>query len=277
MLIDSHHHLWRYSADDYPWINDQMDVLRRDYWTAELERIAGDHAVDRFVTVQARQSLAETETLLQLADANPLIGGVVGWVDFRSSAVGEQIERFAGHPKLKGFRHVVQDEPDDRFILAADFNRGIGELCSRNLVYDVLIFARQLEPAIEFVASHPDIPMVLDHIAKPVIAGDGMDASWRRGVERLAEMPNVSCKFSGLATEVVSGDWDIETLRPYWDVVLEAFTPDRLMFGSDWPVCLLRTGYGRWLETVRRLAEPLSPGEQQQLFCSTAKRVYDLE
>ena len=277
MLIDSHHHLWQYSPDQYPWINDQMAVLRRDFWTDELKQVASDHGVDGFVTVQARQSIAETETLLQLADSTPLIRGVVGWVDFRSPAVAEQLDRFADASKLKGLRHVVQDEPDDRFILGEDFNRGIRQLKSRGLVYDVLIFARQLDPAIEFVAAHEDIPMVLDHIAKPVIGESGIDADWQRGIDRLAALPNVTCKFSGVATEVVGEQWDDETVRPYWDKILEAFTPDRLMFGSDWPVCLLRTEYGRWLETVRRLAAPLSSSEQEKIFSTTAQRVYDLE
>jgi len=254
-----------------------MIALRQDFWHAELNEIADQHGVDGFVTVQARQSIAETEGLLQLADAQAKIKGVVGWVDFRSASVGDQLDRFAAHPKLKGLRHVVQDEPDDEFILGSEFNRGIGTLASRGLVYDVLIFARQLRPTIKFVSAHPDVPMVLDHIAKPVIDGNTVDLQWRRGIEQLAEMPNLACKFSGLATEVVGDTWDIETIRPYWDIVLDAFSPDRLMFGSDWPVCLQRTEYGHWLDTVRQLADPLSTAEQANLFYATAKRVYDLE
>ena len=150
MLIDSHHHLWRYSADQYPWISDDMAVLRQDFWSAELQGIAEENGVEGFVTVQARQSLEETQALLDLSGTQPLIRGVVGWVDFASSEVGDQLDRFAAHAKLKGLRHVVQDEPDDRFILGKDFNRGIRALAGRDLVYDVLIFARQLGPSIEF-------------------------------------------------------------------------------------------------------------------------------
>jgi L-fuconolactonase len=277
MTIDSHHHLWKYSADQYPWISDDMAILRRDYWDRELSEIAKSHDVDGFVTVQARQSLVETETLLTLSESQSLIKGVVGWVDLASEEVCDQLDRFGGHKKLKGVRHVVQDEPDDQFILGRAFNRGVAALSGRNLVYDVLIFARQLGPAIEFVSSHPDIPMVLDHIAKPSIGGGSVDPEWTAGIRRLAELPNVACKFSGVATEVSAATWDLSTIRPYWDVVLEAFTPSRLMFGSDWPVCLLRTEYGRWIETARLLAGELSTDEQIQFFHKTAQRLYHLE
>lgn len=254
-----------------------MTVLKRDYWESDLDRIGRDNGVDGFVTVQARQSLVETETLLDLARRNDRIKGVVGWVDFRSPDVAAQLDRFADHKQLKGLRHVVHDEPDDRFILGEAFNRGIDQLVGRDLVYDVLIFAKHLPATVEFVASHLDIPMVIDHIAKPVINGPEVDPLWRRGIEQLAELPNVTCKVSGVATEVTTDQWDIEIVRPYWDVVLNAFTPDRLMFGSDWPVCLLRSEYDRWLKTVRQLAEPLSADEQEKIFSGTARRVYQLE
>jgi L-fuconolactonase len=277
MLIDSHHHLWKYSVEQYDWINDQMSVLQRDYWSDDLETIAREHGVSGFVTVQARQSLDETETLLRLARSQPLIKGVVGWVDFASEEIEDQLDETTQDHKLKGFRHVVQDEPDDQFILGEAFNRGVAMLAGRPYVYDVLIFARQLEPAIKFVRQHGDVSMVLDHIAKPVIDGGSPDARWKRGIRELASMPNVTCKFSGVATEVTNSDWDLETIRPYWDVVLDAFSPSRLMFGSDWPVCLLRTDYGRWLSVVRQLASELSIDEQNDFFGLTAKHVYHLE
>ncbi|WP_182867699.1 amidohydrolase family protein [Rhodopirellula sp. JC639] len=277
MLIDSHHHLWKYFAQQYPWISDQMSVLRHDFWTDELKTLADENGIDGFVSVQARQSLEETETLLALAESEPLIKGVVGWVDFASDQITAQLDRFADQGKLKGLRHVVQDEPDDRFILGADFNRGIRELAGRDLVYDVLIFARQLEPSIEFVRTHDDIPMVLDHIAKPTIKDGRVDAQWESQIRQIAALPNLACKFSGVVTEVVDSCWDIETVRPYWDIVLDAFGPSRLMYGSDWPVCLLRTHYDHWLETVRSLAGELSSDEQEQFFGGTAKRIYHLE
>ena len=254
-----------------------MSVLRRDFWSADLQQIASENAVDGFVTVQARQSLKETETLLELANTQPLIKGVVGWVDFASPAVTEQLDRFSDQAKLKGLRHVVQDEPNDRFILGADFNRGIKALQGRNLVYDVLIFARQLAPSIEFVRNHPNIPMVLDHIAKPTIESAQVDPQWAAQIRELAALPNIACKFSGVATEVTCPSWDIDLIRPYWDTVLEAFTPSRLMYGSDWPVCLLRTDYQRWIQTVHSLASELSDSERNEFFGGTAKRVYHLE
>ncbi len=276
MLIDSHHHLWKYSAEEYGWISDQMGVLKRDFWSNDLAQIAHDHGIDGFVTVQARQSIAETDALLELAEAQTLIRGVVGWVDFASDQAEQQLERYAGNPWLRGLRHVVQGEPDDRFILGQAFNRGISQLVGRDLVYDILIFAKQLGPSIEFAQHHADIPMVLDHIAKPTIQSGKWHDSWEADIRELAKCPNVSCKFSGVVTEVLDAEWDIDTIRRYWDVVLECFTPSRLMFGSDWPVCLLRTDYGRWLETVKQLASPLSTTEQDQLFGATAMRVYGL-
>lgn len=254
-----------------------MALLRRDFWSAELQQIASDNNVDGFVAVQARQSLLETETLLELAESQPLIKGVIGWVDFASDQITDQLDRFSAESKLKGLRHVVQDEPDDRFILGTEFNRGISALAGRNLVYEVLIFAKQLGPSIEFVKSHGEIPMVLDHIAKPTICGSKVDPQWETQIRQFAELPNTACKFSGIVTEVVDPSWGIATIRPYWDVVLDAFTPHRLMFGSDWPVCLLRTEYAQWIDVACRLAGELSVDEQKQFFGETAKRLYHLE
>lgn len=277
MLIDAHHHLWKYSAQEYPWISDKMAVLKHDFWSDQLQQTAAANQVDGFVTVQARQSLSETETLLELAASQSLIKGVVGWVDFASDQITDQLDRFSGHSKLKGLRHVVQDEPDDRFILGSEFNRGISAMAGRNLVYDLLIFSRQLGPSVEFAKMHPDIPMVLDHIAKPRICGTVVDPDWESGIRQLAELPNIACKFSGIATEVVDPSWDIATIRPYWDIVLDAFTPSRLMYGSDWPVCLLRTQYSQWIDTARQLAGELSVNEQDEFFGATARRLYHLE
>lgn len=276
MLIDSHHHLWHYSSAEYGWISDEMSAIRRDFLTADLQQIAADHGVDRFVTVQARQTLEETRWLLELAEQEPLIGGVVGWAPLASPDIADQLEPLAGSRWLKGIRHVVQDEPDDRFLLRDDFNRGVAALKNFQLVYDVLVFARQLPAAIEFADRHPDQPLVLDHIAKPTIREAEFDRKWERDFRELARRDNVTCKFSGVATEVRDDSWSIETVRPYWDVALEAFSPERLMFGSDWPVCLLATDYGRWLATVRELAGELSSDEQAALMAGNAARLYNL-
>jgi len=283
MLIDSHHHLWAYSPAEYPWISDQMSVLRNDFLGSELNDVARQSGVDGFVTVQARQSIAETAALIEIARENRRILGVVGWVPLADPSVADHLSAFAQSPELKGVRHVVQDEPDDRFLLGASFNAGVAKLADFGLVYDILIYARQLPAAIEFADRHPNILMVLDHIAKPTINPQSFDEAWEKGFRELAKRDHVKCKFSGVATEIRSSnssdsasDWSIDDIRRYWDVALEAFTPTRLMFGSDWPVCLLRTSHQRWLETVRELAASLSPTEQTQLFSKTAIDTYEL-
>jgi L-fuconolactonase len=277
MLIDSHHHLWKYSAAEYGWINEQMSVLRHDFLVPQLRQIASESGVDGFVAVQARQTLEETHALLEIADNEPLIRGVVGWVDLADANIAAVLDTLAAAPLLKGVRHVVQDEPDDRFILGADFNRGIAQLTGRGLVYDVLIFARQLPASIDFVDHHHDLPMVLDHIAKPTIQSAAFDEGWEKNIRELAKRENITCKFSGVVTEVRDQEWSIDTIRRYWDVALEAFTPKRLMFGSDWPVCLLKTSHSQWVKTVRDLASDLSDQEQSDFFANNAIRAYNLK
>jgi L-fuconolactonase len=276
MLIDSHHHLWKYSAEQYGWINDEMSILRNDFLAPQLNQVASESGVDGFVCVQARQTIEETTDLLAIADAEPLIRGVVGWVPLADQSVAATLDRFVDNRWLKGIRHVVQDEPDDRFLLGEAFNRGVALLKDRGWVYDVLIFARQLPAAIEFVDLHPDQPMVLDHIAKPTIHAAQFDSQWERDFRHLARRSHVSCKFSGVLTEVRDSDWQIDTIRRYWDVALEAFTPQRLMFGSDWPVCLLRCQHSQWLQTVGELASQLSADERADFFGNNAARIYNL-
>jgi L-fuconolactonase len=276
MLIDSHHHLWKYSADQYGWISDEMSVLRHDFLAPQLNQVARENGVDGFVSVQARQTVQETADLLAIAAAEPMIRGVVGWVPLADAEVGKILAQFSESEHFKGVRHVVQDEADDRFILGEDFNRGVALLKDHGLVYDILVFARQLAASIEFVDRHPQQPMVLDHIAKPTIRASDFDTAWERDIRELARREQVSCKFSGVVTEVRDSTWSIDTIRPYWDVALEAFTPQRLMFGSDWPVCLLRSQYADWLETVRQLASELTPQEQAGFFSGNAIRSYHL-
>ena len=276
MLIDSHHHLWKYSTEEYGWINDQMEPLRGDFLLPELREIAAHSQVDGFVSVQARQNLQETEDLLSMARTEPLISGVVGWVPLADSNISQVLDRLSDQSMLKGVRHVVQDEPDDRFILGPDFNRGVSELKGRGLVYDVLIFARQLPASIEFVDQHPDLTMVLDHIAKPTITDAAYDKQWETDFRELAKRENISCKFSGVVTEIREDSWSLDQIRRYWDVALQAFTPDRLMFGSDWPVCLLKTEHRQWINAVRELAGELSQTEQIKLFSANAIRDYNL-
>ncbi|QEG42031.1 amidohydrolase family protein [Roseimaritima ulvae] len=277
MRIDSHHHLWNYSPQHYGWISESMSVLRRDFTPADLQATVEPHGVSGVVTVQARQSLEETHWLLALADANPLIRGVVGWVPLMAPEIQDVLQSLSSADRLKAVRHVVQDEPDDNFILGEEFHRGVSLLKTFDLVYDILIFAKQLRPTIQFVDRHPDQPFVLDHIAKPTIHPGRMDEAWEAAIRDLARRPQVSCKFSGVVTEIVDqGEWSLETIRPYWDVVLEAFGPSRLMFGSDWPVCLLRSQYASWVQAVEQLTAPLSETEQTAFWSGNAIQAYNL-
>jgi L-fuconolactonase len=252
-----------------------MAALRRDFLPAHLKAEIAAVGIDGVVSVQARQTVGETEWLLSLADENDFIKGVVGWLPLADACVREVIAKFAANPKLRAVRHVVQDEPDDRFILGADFNRGVSMLKDFGLVYDILIFERQLASSIEFVDRHPQQVFVLDHIAKPRI-GDGAIEPWRANIRELARRKNVFCKASGMVTEADWKTWNKEQLRPYFDTVLEAFGPKRLMFGTDWPVCLAASGYSRWVEVVREFAAGLSADEQEWLFGKTAVLAYGL-
>lgn len=277
MRIDAHQHFWKYQPEEYGWIGPEMTCLRRDFLPANLQPLLRRAGFDGSLAVQARQTLQETAWLLELARAeNSGIRGVVGWVPLTSESVRADLERFASdQPLLKGVRHVVQDEPDDQFLLREDFNRGVSQLRAFGLVYDILIFERHLPAAIAFVDRHPNQVFVLDHIAKPRIAA-GEKEPWRKHIRALAERPNVYCKLSGLVTEADIRRPSYEALVPYMETVLEAFGPRRLLFGSDWPVCLLACPYETWTEWVQRFLAPLSPEEQAYILGRTAAEVYRL-
>ena len=272
--IDAHQHFWRYSSSEYGWIDDSMARIRRDFLPQDLLGLLKATGLARSVAVQARQTLDETVWLLELAKQNPAICAVVGWVPLASPEARKHLEDFSTTESFKGVRHVVQGEPDGFLDLPA-FNAGIREVTSLGLTYDVLIFARQLDEAIRFVDRHPQQVFVLDHIAKPVVAG-APDPEWIRRMRELARRENVSCKFSGVVTEVPGRSWTAELLRPYFDVVLNAFGAQRLMFGSDWPVCLVATEYERWVNFVRSCARPLSSDEQEWIFSRSAAAAYCL-
>ncbi|QDV70319.1 Amidohydrolase [Rosistilla carotiformis] len=276
MKIDSHHHLWNYDPEQYGWISEQMAVLRRDFSPTDLQQELRDAGIDAAVAVQAQQTIAETEWLLEQAGKNPVIAGVVGWVPLASDQVADDLDRLHQNELLKGIRHVVQDEPADDFILGDDFNRGVAKLAGFGLVYDILIYGKHLPATIPFVDRHPHQSFVLDHIAKPTIRGGQFDDTWARQMRELARRDNVVCKFSGVVTEVRDPEATIETIRPYWDVALEAFGPDRLLFGSDWPVCLLKISYGQWVEMVTELSAGLSPSEQEKFWGLNAAKAYGL-
>jgi L-fuconolactonase len=273
--IDAHHHLWRYTAGEYGWIEDAMGALRRDFLPEDLMaemRVAG---VAGAVAVQARQTIEETRWLLALAEGCEAIRGVVGWAPLAAPEFVAVMEEFAGRPKLKGLRHIVQAETDERFLLREEFNRGIRALRGTGLVYDVLIYERQLAQAIEFVDLHPEQVFVLDHVAKPRIR-EGVIEPWASQVRELAKRENVSCKVSGMVTEADWSGWTLETLSPYLDVVVEAFGPQRLMAGSDWPVCLVACGYAQWFGVLEAYFAGFSEAEREAVFGGTAKRVYRL-
>jgi len=271
MRLDAHQHFWRYSAAQYPWMKPEWPI-RRDFLPADLAPLLAKAGLDGSIAVQARQDLKENDFLLGLADHSPLVKGVVGWVDLRSDQVDDQLRAFAAHPKAVGVRHVVQDEPDDDFMLRPEFVRGIGRLKQFDLTYDILIYPKQLPAAIRLVERLPEQPFVLDHLAKPVIR-DGVISPWREQIRELARFPNVYCKVSGMVTEAKWIGWRMDDFRPYLDVVVETFGIDRLMYGSDWPVALLAGTYAQ----VHGLAQSyIPPQHHAAFFGGTAATFYGI-
>jgi len=275
MKIDTHHHFWKYSEAEYPWMTDEIAILKNDYLPPNLHQEISAAGVDGVVTVQVRQELKENDWMLEMAEANEWILGVVGWGPLHEENVGEQLAPYAENKYFKGIRHVIQDEPDDEFILGKEFNRGIAQLKELNLVYDILIFERQLAAAIKCVDQHPEQAFVLDHIAKPRI-GDGAMDPWAAQMHDLAKRPNVTCKLSGLTTEADHKNWTEAELLPYMDVAFEAFGADRMMFGSDWPVALLAGNYGQWHDIVSSYVGKLRPDEQENFWHKNAVKAYAL-
>lgn len=274
LTIDAHHHLWRYSAEEYGWIDDSMPALRRDFLPHDFERELAASGIAGAVTVQARQTLEETRWLLDWAAKFEAMRGVVGWAPIAAENFPAVLEELAQEKKLVGLRHIVQAEADG-FLDAPDFQRGIAQLRATDLVYDVLIFERQLEEAIRFIDRNPEQQFVLDHMAKPKIAAAEIEP-WRSRILELSRRPNVWCKVSGLTTEAQWSRWSLESLRPYLDTILNAFRPSRLMAGSDWPVCLVSCGYTQWWQVLREYFASCSAHEQARVFGETAREVYRL-
>jgi len=274
--IDAHHHVWRYTSQEFEWLDENMSTLRRDFLPKDLMAAMLGAGVDGAVAVQARQTMEETRWLLELADDFDAIKGVVGWAPIAGEDFPEVMEEFEDRPKLKGLRHVIQGERDENYILREDFNSGIRAMQGSGLVYDILIYERQLPQAIYFVDEHPNQVFVLDHVAKPMIC-EGLMEPWAARMHELGKRENVWCKVSGMVTEADWGSWTAETLRPYLDVVVEAFGMERLMAGSDWPVCLVACEYGRWFEVLREYFAKFSEREQDAVFGGTAIEVYRLE
>lgn len=275
MHIDAHQHFWIYSPAEYDWIDESMAALRRDFLPEDLKPELEGNDFRGSVAVQARQTLEETRWLLELAERSPSILGVVGWVDLRSPDIRSQLKVLARNPKLLGIRHIVQSEPDNRFLLQPEFLRGISALEEFDLAYDILIYPKHLPVAAEFVERFPRQRFVLDHLAKPPIKSGNID-SWAHGITRLAEFPNVFCKLSGLVTEADWQHWHPDQIVPFLDVAFESFGPDRLMIGSDWPVCLVAASYARTVQVVKTYLLAQKPGYREAVLGGNAQRFWRL-
>lgn len=272
--VDAHQHFWKYDPVNYRWVSDDMQVIRCDFLPGHLAEVFAENKVDACVAVQADQTEKETDWLLQLAAEDDFIAGVVGWVDLRSPQVEERLQYYAQFQKLKGFRHILQSE-EPSFMLQPDFLNGISLLHKFGFTYDMLIFPNHLDAALQLVKQFPEQPFVIDHMAKPNIKNGSIDA-WKAGMGKLAQLKNVYCKLSGMVTEADWKNWTPDQLRPYIDVVVNSFGIDRIMYGSDWPVCLVASSYTRWLQTVKDYFASLSEEEQEKVFSSNAISFYHL-
>ncbi|MFC9503007.1 amidohydrolase family protein [Streptomyces sp. NPDC057002] len=275
-VVDAHHHVWDLSVRDQDWITGpELAPLRRDFTMKDLEPEARAAGVERTVLVQTITVPEETPEFLALAEEHDLIAGVVGWTDLTRPDVAEELSRLRELPggrHLKGIRHQVQGEPDPEWLLRPDVRRGLAAVADAGLVYDLVVLPHQLPACARAAADLPGLTLVLDHLGKPPIASGGLEP-WASGLRTLAARPNTVAKLSGLVTEADLASWTVEDLRPYADVALEAFGPERLMYGSDWPVCTLATSYGTTLDLVRRLTPE---DDHEQILATTATRVYGL-
>jgi len=280
VIVDAHHHLWDLGVRDQDWIAGATALvpLRRDFLLGDYQPLAAQNGVGASVVVQTVTVPGETPELLALAATSDLIAGVVGWADLTAPGLADLIAELAAGPggdKLVGLRHQVQSEPDPRWLTRADVLRGLAAVAGAGLVYDLVITAGQLDAAAEAAAAVPDLLFVLDHLGKPAIAS-GSTQPWDRDLRRLAALPNTACKLSGLVTEADWTRWQVADLRPYAETALDAFGPDRVMFGSDWPVCTLAASYGEVLQAARDLTGDLSGAEREAVFAGTATRIYRL-
>lgn len=275
LKIDAHQHFWIYDEVRDSWISADMAVLRADFMPPQLLPELQQNHFDGCVVVQSDQSQAENLFQLKNAEAHDFVKGVVGWVDLRSEDIDDQLSALSGYDKLKGFRHILQGEPDRALMLKPEFLNGIGKLKRFGYTYDILIFPDQLKYAAEFAARFPDQPFVLDHIAKPDIKNGRIEA-WKKDIEALAKYENVYCKVSGMVTEADHKNWKREDFNPYLDVVFEAFGIDRLMYGSDWPVCLLAGSYQQVLDVMEGYTSKLSANEQAMFWGGNATKFYNL-
>ena len=274
-MIDAHQHFWQVDRFDYPWMKSDDAVLYRDYLPAQLEPVLRANDVEKTVLVQASNSVAESRWLLQLADENNFIAGVVGWVDLMSLETASQLEELTAHAKFKAVRHLVESEPEDDWLVHGEVLNGLKMLAAFGVSYDLLVHTRHLQHARQVAEECPELSLVIDHLAKPPIAR-GEFVEWARELRPLAAYPNVYCKLSGLVTEANWITWTTDDLRPYVEYALELFGAERLMFGSDYPVCLLAASYERVLESFQELLEDLGTEDRDRIFGGNAARFYRL-
>lgn len=272
MIIDAHQHFWRVGKFDYPWLSPELGVLYRDYLPEQLEPVLEKNDVEATVLVQASNSVAESRWLLELADQYSFIKGVVGWVDLTDPNVDQQLNELVVEPKFKGVRHLVESESDDRWLLRPEVINGLRKLADYNLTYDLLIQPRHLDHALQLVKEIPELNFVIDHLAKPAIAKNEF-AAWATQLEQFAHLPNVYCKLSGLVTEADWNSWTTKDLRPYVEHALNVFGDERVMFGSDHPVCLLAASYDRVLDAFKEILQNKS---QSRIFRDNAVNFYRL-
>jgi L-fuconolactonase len=275
MRVDAHQHFWHYTEIDYGWIDDRMQVLRRDFLPDDLAPLLQEHGIDVSVAVQARQSDEETRWLLELAGVSQVVGGVVGWIDLRSPELEQMLSKYLGNAWLKGFRHVLQDEPDDAFMLQTDFVSGVATLAAHDFSYDILVFERQLGSVRSLVAELPEMRLVIDHIAKPDILNDSWQ-SWADHMAALAKHAHLHCKLSGMVTEADWAGWTPATFERYIAHVIDCFGAERIMFGSDWPVCTVAASYSQVVDIVGDIVRQRWPEAQDDIFGATAARFYRL-
>lgn len=276
MRIDAHQHLWQLGKFKYSWLDKPgLEPIRRNFLPADLKPLLQAAKIDKCVFVQTQHNVAENRWVLQLAEQNDFIAGVVGWVDLASPQCEGQLLEFIKHPKFAGIRHVTQDEPDENFIIREDVIRGLKVLEKHNVPFDLLFYVQHLRHAPTLARQLPNLKMVIDHCSKPKIKSREID-DWRRDLQAAARFPNIYCKLSGLVTEADWQNWKPSDLRPYIDVALDSFGPTRCMYGSDWPVCLLAGSYARVVEAIDKCLEPLTQSERQSIFGETAAAFYEL-
>ena len=275
MVIDSHQHFWKYEPVKHSWIDDDMSVIRRNFSPSDLAKVYQENSIDGCVAVQADQTLEETDFLIDLASINNFIKGIVGWVDLRAENIENVLEKYSTDKIVKGFRHVVQGEADHNFLLRPNFSRGISLLEKHNFTYDILVFPHQLGSVLEFVKKFPHQKFVIDHIAKPYIK-DGYFEGWATMMTAIGKHKNVSCKMSGMVTEADFNTWTPEQIHPYMDTVLEAFGSKRILFGSDWPVCLVAGNYSKIKKLTTDFISQLSKIEQNSIMGNNAIEFYNL-